>query len=150
EVEARLAEQVRWADGVWCENERDASFVRGLLPEKAVVVIPSAIEPPPAPWPLSDRRGVVIAALEGHDVISANEDAALRALQEVLPELRKRQPALECTVLTNWPTPMLEAAVQSAGASISSAADLPGVLASARVLLAAHTYGTGQPEVIRS
>jgi GT2 family glycosyltransferase len=150
EVEARVAEQVRWADGVWCENERDASFVRGLLPEKPVVVIPSAIEPAPAPWALSDRRGVVIAALEGHDVISANEDAALRALQEVLPELRKRQAALECTVFTNWPTPMLESAVESAGASIASADDLASGLASARLLLATHTYGTGQPEVIRS
>jgi GT2 family glycosyltransferase len=150
EVEARVAEQVRWADGVWCENERDASFVRGLLPEKPVVVIPSAIEPACAPVPLSNRRGVVIAALEGHDVISANEDAALRALEEVLPELRKRQPSLDCTVLSNWPTPMLEAAVQAAGGSISPASELTSVLASARVLLAAHGYGTGQAEVIMS
>jgi GT2 family glycosyltransferase len=150
EVEARVAEQVRWADAIWCEQERDASFVRGLLPEKPVAVIPPTIEAVPAPVPLSDRRGVVIAALEGHDVIAGNEDAALRALEEVVPAMRKRHPTLECTVLSNWPTPMLEAAVQSAGASIAGVSDLARALASARVLLATHGYGTGQPEVIRS
>jgi GT2 family glycosyltransferase len=149
-VEAGLVEKLRWADAVWCEHQRDASFVRGLLPEKLVMVIPPAIEPVPAHVPLSDRRGVVISALEGHDVAAANEDAALGALEEVVPELRRRQPGLECTVLSNWPTPMLEAAVQSVGASIVPVTDLTSAVGSARLLLAGHRYGGGQPEVIMS
>jgi glycosyltransferase involved in cell wall biosynthesis len=150
EVEARVAEQIRWANAVWCESERDASFVRGLLPEKPVIVIPRAIELAQAPVSLPDRRGVVIAALDGHDVIGANEDAALRALEDVLPALRQRHPALECTVLSDWPTPMLEDAIRAAGASLAPSSDLDSALASARLLVAAHGYGTGQPEVILS
>jgi GT2 family glycosyltransferase len=150
QVEARLTEQARWADAVWCENERDASIVRGLLPEKLVIVIPPAIETTSAPVVLSKRRGLVIAAVDGYDVIAANEDAALRVLEDILPSLRMRHPLLECTVLSDWPTPMLEAAASSAGASIAPASDLANVLASARLLVAAHGYGTGQPEVIMS
>jgi GT2 family glycosyltransferase len=147
-VEARVAEQVRWADAVWCESERDAAFVRGLLPEVPVTIVPPAIEPSRPHVPLSERRGVVIAAPLGYDVIGGNEDAAVRALEDVLPQLRWRDPTLQCTVLSDSPTPMLAAAVQAAGATLAPARDLACGVATARVVLAVHGYGTGQPEVI--
>jgi hypothetical protein len=148
EVERRTAEQVRWADVIWCEHEQDASFVRGLLPDKQVVVVPPAIEAHAIHRPLAERRGVVLAAVEGHDVVAANEDAALRILEEIIPALRQRHPALECTVVSSSPTPMLQAAIAAAGAHRVPDSQLAVEVASARVLLAAHTYGTGQPEVI--
>ena len=147
-VETGVAEQARWADAVWCEYDRDAWFVRGLLPETPVTVLPLVVEPAPSQVPLLDRGGVVIAAVEGHDVIAANEDAAIRALEDILPRLHRRLPTLDCTVLSDWPTPMLEAAVQAAGASIAPASELANSISSARLVLAVHAYGTGQPEVI--
>jgi GT2 family glycosyltransferase len=147
-VEASVADEARWADAVWCEDERDASFVSGLLPSTPVTVIPPLIEGVRAPVPIAERHGVVIAAIEGHDVIAANEDAALRALQDVLPQLRRRDPALECTVLSDRATPMLEAAVRSARVSLVPGSELMTSIGSARVVVAAHGYGSGQRDVM--
>jgi GT2 family glycosyltransferase len=147
-VEASVADEARWADAVWCEDERDASFVSGLLPSTPVTVIAPLIEGVRAPVPLVERRGVVIAAIEGHDVIAANEDAALRALQDVLPQLRRRDGTLECTVLSDRPTPMLEAAVRRAGVSLVPGSELLKSIGSARVVVAAHGYGSGQRHVM--
>ncbi len=147
-VEARVAEQARWADVVWCEDERDAAFVSGLLPATPVTVISPLIEVEGETVPVADRRGVVIAAIDGHDVIAGNEDAAVRALQDVLPQLRRRDPDLECTVLSDGPTPMLNAAAREAGAVLTPTSELLRSIRSARVLIAVHGYGLGQRNVI--
>ena len=142
-AEARLAEQARWADAVWCEDAQDTSFVTGLLPGKPVVLVPPVIELAPIPTPLIERRGVAVVATEGHDMIGGNEDATLRFLRDLLPGLRLRDPGLECTVITDWPTPMLEAAAASSNAIIAPRGRQLQVIDSARLVVAAHGYGTG-------
>ena len=58
-------------------------------------------------------------------------------------------PISACTVVTERPTPMLEGAARSAGATIVPSTDLDLVISSSRLVLAAHGYGTGQPGVLR-
>ena len=147
-TEGRVAELARWADVVWCENARDVAFIGGLLPGKPVVLVPPGITAVRQPVPLSDRRGVVMVADEGHDVIAGNEDAAVRALRDVVSQVRWRDPTLSCTVISGRPTPMLEAAARAAVATLVPSSRAGSVIGSARVVLAAHGYGTGQPAAI--
>ena len=142
-AEARFTEQARWAMAVWCEDPRDESFVRGLLPDTPTAFIPPVIETSPAVATLDLRAGLAIIATEGHDMLGGNEDAALRALRTILPKLRLRDPDLGCTVVTDWPTPVLAKAVEAQGATIASRAELERVVRSARVVLCAHGWGTG-------
>jgi GT2 family glycosyltransferase len=147
-VEQLIGIQSRWADAVWCEDRLDADFISGLLPAKGIALIPPTIEATWMPVPLADRRGVVIAATQGYDVIAGTEEAAKRCLEEVLLSLRWSDPNLECSVVTDWPTPMLESAARRSGATLIGSDELTGAIASARVVLAAHQYGTGQRAVI--
>ena len=137
----------RWADTVWCESTDDAPYLASVL-DKPLFRIPRAVVAGSAPVESPDRSGVAIAAVEGYDTSSGSDEGAVRALETVLPQIRWRSPALECTVIADRPTPMLEAAAQSAGARIVPSTELGGVLASSLLLLAAHHYGTGQPTVI--
>jgi GT2 family glycosyltransferase len=137
-----------WADSIWCLYERDAARIAALVTGCRVALIPPAVAPGPAPLPGHERKGIVIVATEGHDVLAASEDAAVRALQEVVPRLQERDPGWPCTVVSDWPTPMLEMAAAAVGARIVGSTELSRALGSARLLLAAHAHGTGQPDVI--
>ncbi len=141
--------QCGWADAIWCEDQRDLDLARGLWPEKTVALIPIGIPVPEATEGLAGRRGLVVAALEGHNVLSAAEDAAVRSMTSVVPALQYRCPDTPCTVVSDSPTPMLEASVEEAGATLVGADELDGVLARSRLVLAANAHGTGQREVIR-
>jgi O-antigen biosynthesis protein len=148
-AEAGVADLARWADSVWCEDRRDAAFLEGLLPEKTVVVIPPPIaQASDAETSVADRGGLVVVADEGHDVIAGNEDAALRVLRDVLAQIRWRDPHIECRLLTQRPTPMLVAAASAAGATLIPSAASIETMASARLVIAAHGYGTGQRRAI--
>jgi GT2 family glycosyltransferase len=147
-VEQFTAAQARWADAVWCEDGTDVDYLSGLLPATPVVRIPPRIRAPLGPARLEDRRGVVIVATEGHDVIAATEAAATRCLEQLLVSLRWRDPQLECTVVSDWPSPMLESAVATANAKLVRSDHLSRVIESARLLLAAHHFGTGQRTAI--
>jgi O-antigen biosynthesis protein len=136
----------RWADAVWCESDADASYLASTV-DKPLFRIPPAVVPT-SDWTEPDRSGVAIAAVEGYDTASGSDEAAVRALETLLPQLRWRAPALECTVVSDRPTPLLESAALTAGARVVASAELEDVLASSRLLVCAHHYGTGQPSVI--
>lgn len=150
DVEDTVAHLAGWAHFVWCQWESDAAVLRGWLNGVSVTAIRPAVAPVTRPTPLSERRGLAVVAAEGHDVIGGHEDAALRALAEVLPPVRERVGEVECSVVSDRPTPMLSAACRRAGARLVPSSDMAGVLAGARVVLAAHTYGSGQPTVLMS
>jgi len=148
--EGRAADLARWADAVWCDDVRDMDFFGGLLPGKPVVHIPSAVSAIARPVPLSKRRGVVVVADEGHDVIRGDEDAAIRAVRDVMPHVHGRDPQVSCTVISDRPTPLLARVVEAMGARLAPSARVADVIGSARVVLAAHAYGLGQPGAIMS
>jgi GT2 family glycosyltransferase len=137
-----------WADVVWCQWPGDADFLRSMAPPKPVLCIPPALTCP-APRPAAARHGLVIVATEGHDVLAANEDAAVRALQDIVGQIRPDGgEAAPCTVVSDSPTPMLIEACRGAGARIVASSALGEEIRAARMMLSAHQYGGGQPEAI--
>ncbi len=146
-AEETVIDLSRWADTIWCESDADRAYLGSAL-DKPVFRIPRAVVPTSSRRERPDRSGVAIVAVEGYNTNSGSDEAAVRALETVLPQIRWRDPALECTVVADRPTPMLEAAARTAGARIVASAELAGVLTSSRLLVAAHHYGTGQPTVI--
>jgi GT2 family glycosyltransferase len=136
-----LLNQVDWADAVWCENDADAALLRAWVPDRDVRSIPPGSEPLSGRVPWGARAGIVIGALEGHDLAAGTEEAAVRALREVVPLVRWRQPDLLCTVVSDCPSEMLRSAAERAGASVAGSPQLRGVVAGARVMVAAHAYG---------
>lgn len=147
DVEDTVASFANWAGAVWCQWRADAEVLRGWAPGVAVHELPPSLRPRPG-RELAGRSGVVIVAGEGHDVIGGHEDAALRALDEVVPLVAARDRSVAVTVLADRPTPMLVAACERSGASLRPEAEMAKVLSASRVLLAAHCFGSGQSAVV--
>ena len=150
QVEELTLETARSMDALWCERDRDAKFFASLLPEHAVALIPPLVQARSrGSFPVT-RAGVVIVATEGHDVLSGNEDGALRGLEIILPALQLRGCRVDCTVVSDWPSPRLETAAKRYGAPIVRGADLRDTLSRARVALLAQDYGVGGGAIIHA
>jgi GT2 family glycosyltransferase len=139
----------QWADAVLCQAPSDASYLSSTVVGRPVFVLPPKVSPTLESGPMMPRRGMAVVAVDGHDVLAGNEDSAIRVLEGLLPQIRWREPDLACTVVADRPTPMLEGTARSAGATIVPSTELDRVISSARIVVAAHGYGTGQPGVLR-
>ncbi len=151
EVEARFSGLGEWIDVAWCEQEADAAFVRGVCAFAGVSVIPPALlDRPPVTRgaDLGERQGVVVVVPEGHDVVKANEEAALFVLHSVLPPLRRRHPELRCTVLSEAPTPRLQRACGDVGTTLVSLLQAPASIGRAALMIVGHQFGSGGPTAI--
>ena len=157
-LEAAAAESVRrareiamWADSLWCERTADAAFLSGLLLGRQVLAVPPALDAPVASGPHPLRSGLVVSASGGQDIISGNEEAALEVIDGLLPRLRRRDPSVGLTVISERPSPMLERAVIEAGARIVPDRAAVSAIEESRVLLALHSFGTGgQAAILQS
>jgi GT2 family glycosyltransferase len=148
QAEGADVDLLRWADAAWCQWPEDALLLRSWARGVPVTEIPPAVRVrTDGPGP-GGRQGVLLVAGEPHDVLGGHEDAALRALREVVPALRRRDPAVTCTVVVDRPSSVLEEECRSAGAVMVPEVALGPAIASARVLLAAHQFGAGQPAVL--
>ncbi len=139
----------RWSDAVWYESPADANDLSSLVPDKPLFCIPPALSPSSEAGAEAPRSGVAVVAVEGYDVLAGDEDSAMRVLEVLLPQIRWRDPEIHCTVVSDRPTPALEAAARIAGATIVPSTELQRVITSSRILVAAHEYGTGQPAALR-
>jgi GT2 family glycosyltransferase len=144
----QASELAGWADALWCEHQGDLEWLRSLFPAKRCSLIPPAIRRSAAPTTFAEREGVVVVASCGHDANSGDEDAALRCLRSILPQLRWRHRDLGCRLVSGWPTPELESAAREAGAEVVGVAQAEEAIARARLLLATHPSGCGQRSVI--
>lgn len=148
DVEDHLAHVARWAHAVWCQWPEDAGVIRGWAPGVPVVEIPPVLTIDPTSPGREGRRGVLLVAAEGHDVLGGHEDAVLRGLGDVIGQIRGRDPSVGCTVVTERPTPLLAARCEETGARTVPEASFDEELSRARVVLACHGYGGGQPAVL--
>jgi GT2 family glycosyltransferase len=149
-VEERIREIAPWADALWCETRQDADFLASSLPGKAIFHLPTALRADRSRREVGDRSGVAVVAVEGHDVIAGSEDAAVRVLHKILPQIHWRDRDVKCTVVSEYPSPMLEEAAALSGAEIVRSARFEEVVRSSRLLIAAHGYGSGQSGVIKT
>lgn len=139
---------VAWADAVWYQWPRHSAAAAIGASARPAFRIPPALVHRSAVT--ADRRGIALVADPGYDVIGGHEDAVVHMLTAVLPEIRRRDPEVPVTVVSDDPSPMLYGASRDAGADIVPATHLEEVLSSTRVFLAGHLYGTGQPRVVLS
>ncbi|HET6965850.1 MAG TPA: glycosyltransferase [Acidimicrobiales bacterium] len=150
DTEAASARVARWAHAIWCQWPDDAAVLRSWVPGTPVLEVPPALDPLREPPPPQRRHGILLIAGEAHDVIGGHEDAALRSLEEVVPRVRRRDPAVACTVVADRPSPMLVKKCSETGARLVPEGQVDDAMAEARVLLASHGYGSGQPAVLMS
>jgi GT2 family glycosyltransferase len=139
----------RWCDAMWHESPGDAGDLSSLVPSKPLFCVPAALTATSETAAMAPRSGMAVVAVEGYDVLAGNEDSAIRVLDVLLEQVRWRASELDCTVVSDRPTPMLEDTARSSGATIVPSAELERVISSSRILVAAHEYGTGQPVVLR-
>lgn len=146
--EQMVARTARWAHVIWYQWPEDGALLRSWAPNVPTCEVPPGVELRRPARHLDGRAGVLLVAGEGHDVLGGHEDAVLRALDQVMDQVRRRDPAVPWTVVTDRPTPMLTARCEQAGARMVSEAELGAAMDGCRMLLAAHGHGSGQPAVL--
>lgn len=146
-VEAHLASSVRQAEAVLCANEVDASFLRGLQPSLRVDHIPWRIDARVVPR--AGRSGIVLLAERGEDVLAADEDAALVALERYVAPLRHRVPDLPVVIVATRPSAGLEAAAHRMRATFRPGWTAEAAFSGALAAVVAHPWGTGGPAAIK-
>jgi len=142
-LQGRLLGQVEGIDRAWCAAAADARLLAGLCPGAAVVALGPPLRPAAASKGFADRDGVALVAVDSFDVTRDPEEAALRALQDLVPAWRRRDMSLAVKVVSDWPTPGLaHAAAQVGAAVVPSGGDLVGALAGARLVVAPVAHGS--------
>jgi glycosyltransferase involved in cell wall biosynthesis len=130
-------------DLVQAFGERDAAAIAQLAPELAprVRVNPFGLTLPPLADPAREERGTVLFV--GNFTHQPNRDAALWLAREIMPAVRRHEPAARLRLVGSSPPPELLAL---AGQGVEVFADVPSVephLAAASVVLAPVRTGGG-------
>ncbi|MGH9056015.1 MAG: glycosyltransferase family 2 protein, partial [Acidimicrobiales bacterium] len=141
--EARTLARTGECHAIWCESGLDARTLAALVPAVPVTAVPLALESTATVPGWADREGIAVFAHEGADVIAANEDAAVSSLRSVVTPLRRAGFEAPVTVLSDWPSPMLELAAERAGATVAPLLATDEVCRRSRVALLGHHFGTG-------
>jgi hypothetical protein len=148
-VEARVAMLARWADAAWCQQGPDVAYLHNFLLDKEAVHLPSRLEASGPPAPRSTRSGLLLFAANGEDVVQGNEDAAIAALRDVVPWLRKHVADLPVRIISGAPSPLLRSVAEESGATIVRPETTLTTAATARLILVAQQFGTGGAEAIQ-
>lgn len=141
-LQTRLVREVAGLDAAWCASSVDADLVRGLAPHLQVVALgPSPTRPGPLKG-FADRDGVALVATDSFDAAGDPEDAAMRALEDLLPAWRRRDVSVRARVVSDWPTPGLAYLAARVGAElVPSGGDLAAVLSGVRLVVAPVRHG---------
>jgi GT2 family glycosyltransferase len=149
-VDGRLLERIAGSQGVICAAEGDAARIAATNPGLPVAHLapPVASAAQADAQAFGDRNGIALIAADGADVVAGNEDAAFRAITEVIDPIRTRWPSLRVSVVTDSPTPLLVQWMAERGLEIWPTAACHEVLAGSRLALALHPAGTGGADTI--
>ncbi|MFP5375573.1 MAG: glycosyltransferase, partial [Acidimicrobiia bacterium] len=148
-AEERLARRVTSFDALWCASRADRDWMVGAAPGTPCTVLPAAARRPTGPdRGFAGRSGYVVLAAWGHDVVAAHEDAARHAVREVLPGLVARDPTAVVRLVTDEPTPGLQALAGPHVQLVAAGDDPARWFRRARVCLATYPHGAGARDAL--
>ena len=130
----------RFVDSVITHSTLEQALILKELPGAKVHVVPWSIPPRPTLAPFEARTGVAFVGSYGH---APNLDAAWWLIQEVMPLVRAKNPAITCTVAGSGMPEGLRDVVAPGIRAVGYVADLPGLLNSVRLTVAPLTFGAG-------
>jgi GT2 family glycosyltransferase len=151
-VAVRTSDVIRHFDSVWCGTVDDHQYLSGLLSDVPVRLLSRPISDPPAERGHGERWGMAVLAVQGADIVAANEDAAISAAEEIFGLLHRRDRQLRLTVITDGPSPMVERLATLPGVELANPGRDGGLgdLARARLVLAPYRHGLGGVTALRA
>ena len=127
------------ADAVITHSSAEAELLRRYVPASRVHVVPWSVPPRPTTMPFAERRGLAFIGGYSH---TPNVDAALWLVDEIMPLVLQRDPAIECLLVgSNMPTELRRP--RPGVVAIGQVADLAEVFDRVRLTAAPLAYGAG-------
>ena len=128
------------ADAVIVVSETELGYVRSLLPNQDVYVIPNVHRPTKYVPPFDGRRGLLFVGNFRH---RPNVDAVAYFVHHILPLVRKRLPEASVTIVGDAPPPAVRE-LEGSGVTVTGwVPDLAPYLQRHRVLVAPLRFGAG-------
>ena len=130
----------RFVDSVITHSTFEQALILKDVPGAKVHVVPWSVPPRPTPAPFQARSGIAFIGSYGHP---PNLDAAWWLIQEVMPLVRAKNPAITCTLAGSGMPDGLLAAVAPGIRPVGYVDDLRVLLDSIRLTAAPLTFGAG-------
>lgn len=127
------------ADAVITHSTWEATLLRRHIPAARVHIVPWSVPPDPTPVPFAERHGVAFLANYAHP---PNLDAALRLADEIMPLVRRQNPAISC-LLVGSAMPAVLRRERPGVTPLGDVSTLRAVFDRVRVTTAPLTYGAG-------
>jgi glycosyltransferase involved in cell wall biosynthesis len=143
-----LAEQVRlkeltsaWAaDAVITHSQVEAKLLAKHMPSQKIFVVPWAVDLRRVRTPFCGRAGVAFIAGFAH---GPNVDAAHWLVDQVMPEVWRRNPGVECVLAGSQTPPTLSALASERVQVLGFVPDLAEIFERVRLTVAPLAYGAG-------
>ena len=131
---------VRYVDSVITHSSYEQEVILKELPGAKVHVVPWSVTPRRTVIPWADRTGLAFIGSYAH---APNLDAAWWLIQDVMPLVRARNPAIECILAgSNMPDALLSA-VAPGIRPVGFVDDLHALFGGLRLTVAPLTFGAG-------
>ena len=131
---------IRYADSVITHSSFEAGLIRQEVPDAAVHVVPWTMTAQPTKTRFDQRRGIAFVGNYAH---APNLDAALWLVQEVMPTVRRLNPAVECLLVGAGMPDVLRQLVAPGVRALGYVDHLAGVYDQVRLTVAPLTFGAG-------
>ncbi len=128
------------ADRVITHSTHEAALLRQAVPQARIHVVPWTVAPCPTPASFAERRGLAFIGSYPHP---PNLDAAWWLLQDVMPLVRERCPAITCALAGSDMPDSLRAAAGPGVAMLGHVPDLAALFGQVRLTAAPLTFGAG-------
>ena len=130
----------RFVESVITHSTFEQAAILKELPGARVHVVPWSVPPRPVTTPWAERRGLAFIGSYAHP---PNLDAAWWLIQDVMPLVRARNPAIECILAGSNMPEALQAAVAPGIRPVGFVADLHALFSQIRLTAAPLTFGAG-------
>ena len=130
----------RFVESVITHSTFEQALILKALPDAKVHVVPWSVPAQPTARAWHERSGVAFVGNYAHP---PNLDAAWWLIQDVIPLVRAKNPAIECILAGSAMPEALQAAVAPGIRPVGFVEDLHGLLDQVRLTTAPLTFGAG-------